>query len=501
MQEYREETDMTEREVRKGVKELSPIDAYMLLPRTNCKECGEVNCMAFATKLVNRVVPLEDCPPILKKEHEKEYKKLQEMLAPAIKEVVIGTGNHVVKIGGKLVMYRHEFTYHNPVSVAFDVTDEMPPRPRFSDEEALLERVKRVKNFVYEYIGRKLNLDMIAIRSTSNDPTTFRSAVGTVAEATEMPLILCSFNPNVMEAGLVAIPKRRPLIYAATKDNWRDMAELALMYNCPLTVFAPNDLSLLRSLAKTLIEYGVEDLVLDPGTFADEGLSDTINNFTMVRRNACKGADDLFGFPLIGTPITAWVGEKGSKQAHAWREAYVASMLISRYADILILHSLDGWVQLPLVIWRFNIYTDPRKPVSVDPKLYTFGKPDGVSPVMLTTNYALTYFTVESDLKKFGGDYYLIVTDTEGISVESAVAGRYLTAESIAEAVKESGVAEKVKHKYLIIPGMAARLSGETEDELKNVGLSGWRVLVGPRDSSGIAKFLDEKWPPKDEQE
>jgi len=501
MQEYREETDMSEREIKKGVKELSPIDAYMLLPRTNCKECGEANCMAFAAKLVNREVSLEDCPPILKKEHEKEYKKLREMLAPVIREIVIGTGERAVKIGGKLVMYRHEFTYHNPVSIAFDVTDEMPPRPRFPDEEALLDRVRKVEDFLYEYIGRELNLDIIAVRSTSNDPPTFRSAVGTVAEATEMPLILCSFNPNVMEAGLVATPDKRPLIYAATKDNWREMAELALMYNCPLTVFAPNDLRLLRSLAKTLFEYGVEDLVLDPGTFTDEGLSDTINNFTMVRRNACKGADDLLGFPLIGTPITAWVGEKSSKEALAWKEAYIASMLISRYADILIMHSLDGWTQLPLVIWRFNIYTDPRKPVSVDPQLYTFGKPIEMSPVMLTTNYALTYFTVESDLKKFGGNYYLIVADTEGISVESAVAGRYLTAESIAEAVKGSGVAEKVNHKHLIIPGMAARLSGETEDELKNVGLSGWRVLVGPRDSSGIAKFLDEKWPPKEEEE
>jgi len=341
---------------------------------------------------------------------------------------------------------------------------------------------------------------MIALRSTSNDPTTFRSAVEEVTKVTDLPLILCAFDPSVMEAGLVAASGRRPLIYAATKDNWSEMADLALMYNCPLTVFAPNDLHLLRSLSKTMTEYGVEDLVLDPGTFADEGLSDTVNNFTMVRRNACKGGDELLGFPLIGTPITAWVGEKGSKETLTWEEAYVASMLMSRYADVLIMHSLDGWVQLPNVIWKFNIYTDPRKPVAVEPELKTFGKPNEMSPVMLTTNYALTYFTVESDLKKFSGDYYLIVVDTEGISVESAVAGRYLTAETIAEAVKKSGVAEKVKHKYLIIPGMAARLSGETEDELKNVGLPDWHVKVGPRDSSGIGKFLDEKWPPKEEE-
>jgi acetyl-CoA decarbonylase/synthase complex subunit gamma len=491
---------MTEREVKRGVRQLSPIDVYMSLPRTNCKECGEPNCMAFATKLVNREISLEQCPPILKKEHEKQYKKLQETLAPVIKEVAIGVGEHAVKIGGKLVMYRHEFTYHNPVTIAFDVTDEMPLHAGSSGEEGLIERVERVDNFVYNYIGRDLNLDMIAVRSTSDNPTTFKSAVEAVTKVTNHPLILCALDPSVMEAGLVAASGRRPLIYAATKDNWSEMADLALMYKCPLAVFAPNDLNLLRSLSKTVIEYGVEDLVLDPGTFPDDGLSDTINNFTMVRRNACRGEDNLLGFPLIGTPITAWFGDK-AKETLAWKEAYIASMLTSRYADILIMHSLDGWVLLPNVIWRFNIYTDPRKPVAVEAGLKTFGKPDEMSPVMLTTNYALTYFTVESDLKKFGGNYYLIVVDTEGISVESAVAGRYLTATSIAEAVKKSGVAEKVNHKHLIIPGMAARLSGETEDELKNVGLPDWHVIVGPRDSSGIAKLLEEKWPPKEEEE
>ncbi len=493
---------MTEREIKKTVKKLSPIDVYTLLPRTNCQECGEPNCMAFAAKLVNRETSLEECPPILKKEHQPAYKKLQELLAPVIKEITIGTGERAATIGGKLVLYRHEFTYHNLTPIAIDVTDEMPVRARFAEEEALTDRVKKVENFVYNYIGRDLYLDMIAVRSTSNDPTTFRSAVEEITKITNLPLILCSLDPSVMEAGLVAASGRRPLIYAATKDNWSKMADLALMYDCPLTLFAPNDLDLLRSLSKTMFEYGVEDLILDPGTFPGEGLSDTINNFTMVRKNAFRGEDELLGFPLIGTPITAWLSkENDSKEMLAWEEACLASMLIARYADILIMHSLDGWVQLPAVIWRFNIYTDPRKPVSVESELKTFGKPDENSPVMLTTNYALTYFTVESDLKKFGGNYNLLVADTEGISVESAVAGRYLTAESIAETVKKSGIAEKVKHKYLTIPGMAARLSGETEDELKNAGLPGWRVLVGPRDSSGIAKFLEEKWPPKEEAE
>ena len=473
---------MSEREIKKaGVKEISPIDVYMLLPKTNCKECGEENCMAFATKVVNREVAIEKCPPLLTKEYEKNYRKLWEMLKPPVREITVGMGDRAIKIGGKLVMYRHEFTYFNPTAIAIDVTDEMS-----SDE--MLSRIKKTENFMYEYIGQNLRLNMIAVRSTSNDPDKFKTAVKKVVENTSLPLIFCSFNTEVLENGLMVAPKSRPLLYAATKDNWKDMAELALMYDCPLAVFAPNDLDLLRSLAKTLLDYGVEDIVLDPGTFPNEGIADTINNFTMFRRTACKRGDDLLGFPLIGTPIVAWAEKADAPEINAWNETYLASMLIARYADVLIMHSTDGWVLLPTAVLRQNIYTDPRKPVAVEPGVRVFGKPDENSPVMFTTNFALTYYTVASDIESAGINCYLLVIDTEGIAVDSAVAGRKLTADKVADAVKETKIGEKVRHKKLIIPGKAARLSGEIEE------LSGWEVLVGPRDSSDIPKFLQEKW-------
>jgi acetyl-CoA decarbonylase/synthase complex subunit gamma len=475
---------MTEREKKSkvGIKELSPIDVYKLLPKTNCKECGQENCMAFATKIVNREVNIDQCPPLLKKENEKAYKQLKEMLKPAVKEVVVGTGDKAVKIGGKLVMYRHEFTYFNPTAIAIDVTDEMP-------EEELLSRIKSTEKFSYEYIGYTLKLDMVAIRSTSGDPEKFKATVKKVVENTNLPLILCTLNSNVAEAGLMAAPKAKPLLYAANMDNWKDMAELALMYNCPLAASAPNDLDMLVSLAKTLQAYGVQDIVLDPGTFANEGLSDTLNNFTMLRRAACKAGEELAGFPLMGVPMVAWMNKgESADEIVKWREAYLAAMLIVRYADVLVMHGADGWSLLPNTVLRQNIYTDPRKPVAVEPGLKVFGTPDENSPVFFTTNFALTYYTVASDIENSKTNAYLIVVDTEGSAVDSGVAGRKLTAEKVADAIKETGVEGKVKHRKIIIPGKASRISGEIEE------LSGWKVQVGPRDSSEIPKYLIEKW-------
>jgi len=477
---------MTEREKKRkaGVKELSPIDIYKLLPKTNCKECGEENCMAFATKIVNREVNVDQCLPLLKKEYAKAYGQLKEMLKPPVKEVVVGEGEKAVKLGGKLVMYRHEFTYFNPTAIAIDVTDEM-------SEEELLGRIKKTEQFRYEYIGYTLKLDMIAVRSTSGEPEKFKAAVKKVVENTKLPLILCTLSANVAEAGLMAAPKARPLLYAATVDTWKDMAELALMYNCPLVVSAPNDLDVLASLVKTLLAYGVQDLVLDPGTFANEGLADTLNNFTMLRRAACKAGEELAGFPLMGVPMVAWIGKgEAADEVVKWREAHLAAMLIVRYADVLVMHGDDGWSLLPNAVLRQNIYTDPRKPVAVEPGLKVFGTPDENSPVLFTTNFALTYYTVASDIENSKTNAYLIVVETEGSAVDSGVAGRKLTAEKVADAIKATGIESKVKHRKIIIPGKASRISGEIEE------LSGWKVQVGPRDSSEIPKYIIDKWQP-----
>jgi len=467
-------------------KAVSPIDIYKLLPKTNCKKCGEENCMAFAVKLVNMETRLELCTPLLEEpKYRKNYEKLKEILTPPVREIELRSDKKVVKIGGEYVLHRHELTYINPPPLAIDVDDTM-------SKDELIKRINFAENFKYTYIGRELTLDLIAVRSVSNDPETFKKTVNFVATNTSLPLILCTLNPKVMEAGVSALPNGKPLLYAATRDNWSEMADIALKHKLPLAIFSPNDLDTLVSLAKTLLNIGVSEIALDPGTFVGfKGLRSTIDAFTMLRWKACNDDYQLAGYPLIGTPITAWKMVDGDAQTKAWWEMITASMLILRYADLLIMHSLEGWVYLPLVMLRFNIYTDPRKPVAVDPGLRIIGNPNEMSPVMLTGNFALTYYIVSGDIEAGKIDCYLLLADTEGIAVECAVPGRKLLPDNIAEIIKSSGVEKMVKHRILIIPGKAARLAGDIEDA------TGWRVLVGPLDSKDISKFIEEKWKPE----
>lgn len=467
-----------------SIKRVSPMDIYKLLPRTNCGECGESTCMAFAIKLVNMEAVVEQCKPLLTPEYKSGYDQIKSILKPAVAEVTVGVGENAVKIGGEYIMYRHELTYLNPTPIAIDIPDTMP-------DDAVVERIRKVESLKYNYIGRDIMLDMFAVRCTSNDPELFSKTVKLVTDRTSWPLVLCSLNPKAIEAALKAVADQKPLVYAATVDNWSEMIDLCLRYKVPLTLLS-HDLDKLVSLAKTATSMGLEEIALDPGTLPKEYLSHSLNAYTMLRWRACKEGYELAGHPLVGSTVTTWLLVDGDKNEKSWWEACTAANLIVRFVDLIIMHSIEGWAILPLLILRDNIYTDPRKPVSVEPGLRVIGDPDENSPVMFTTNFALTYYTVLSDLEAAKINCYLLVVDTEGLSVESAVAGRKLTADVVAEALKESGVGDKVKHRKLIIPGRASRLSGEIEE------VSGWKVLVGPLDSSGIPKFLSEKWPGED---
>lgn len=465
-------------------KRAGPMDIYPLLPQTNCGECGEANCMAFATKAAEYTIGIKACTPLYReKQYAAKREKLEELMRPPVREVQIGMGENKVLIGGELVLYRHDLRYLHPTAFFVDVADT-------ASAEEIKNRVKAIEKWTYRYIGMELKLDGIALRSVSGDPKKFASAAKRLGELTNWPIMLCSLNPQVLAAGAEALQGKRPLLYAATKDTWQELSEVALTHQCPLVVYAPGDLDALKSLATTLGQMGI-DVVLDPGNEFGAALGATVDDFTMLRRAATREGDEGVGFPLLASPISVWGDHKEgeAEELAKWQETLAGASTIIRYADILVLHSLDMWVTLPLTFLRTNLYTDPVKPVAVEAGLREFGSPNEDSPVMYTSNFALTYFTVESDIKQAGIDAYLLVVDTEGLSIQSAVAGRKLTADGVAEAIKESGIEDKVKHRIIISPGMSARLSGETEEASK------WTVKVGPKDSSGISQYIGEgKW-------
>ncbi|WP_292464667.1 acetyl-CoA decarbonylase/synthase complex subunit gamma [Methanolobus sp.] len=463
----------------------SPLEAYKYLPGTNCAICGEQTCMAFASHLIDRSKKLSECTPMLEDKFRKKLDQLQGLLAPEIRQVEIGVGEKIVKIGGDDVLYRHKLTFFNQTALAYDVWDTM-------DEKNLVERVNKIQDFKKFYVGNFLTVDMVAVRSTSNDPKKFASAVKKVVETTDMPLVLCSFNPDVLKAGLEVAKDRNPLLYAANKDNWQQVAALALEYDVPVTLFAPNDLDLLKSLAKTFAEMGTEKLVLDPGTFpSGKQLKETFSNFIKVRRAGIDG-DREIAYPLMAVPLTAWMVHDDPVSASYW-ETVIASVFTIKYGDIMILHSIEPYAMLPELHIRDTIYTDPRKPVTVDPGMYKIGSPTKDSPVFVTTNFALTYYTVESDISSNKIDCFLWAIDTDGIGVEAAVAGGQLTAAKIKKGIEDSGfnMKDDTSHNTIILPGLSARLQGDVEDE------TGSRVLIGPADSGRIPGWLEKNWPPK----
>jgi len=455
---------------------VTAMDVYRLLPQTNCEDCGEASCMAFATKLSEKEVDLAKCSELT----GVGFKKLNDLLAPVVKEIIIGKDDKACVIGGDEVLYRYEESYYNQTVLAIDIPDDL-------DFNEFDEKVKAIENTEFERTGEILRLDAIALRNKSGDPNKFADCAKKL-KTVNYPVFLVTFDPIAMEEALKAIGDERPLMYAATKDNIFAMAELAIKYQCPLTVFSPGNIEILKDLVFTLRSNGVEDIVLDPGTLTHKAIGNTLDNFVMSRRLAIENKDENFRYPLLGVPALVRLNNEDDEIKKGTMEATIASTLMNKYADALILKGTDIWELIPVLTLRQSLYTDPRKPQAVDAGIYEIGEVDENSAVLLTTNFSLTYYTVDGDLKSGNTNCYLLVLDTVGKAVDVAIAGGQFDGKSVADLIKDSGIEDKVKTRKMIIPGLAASLSGEIEDE------TGWDVLVGPRDSSSVAEFIAEKF-------
>ncbi|VVB73067.1 Acetyl-CoA decarbonylase/synthase complex subunit gamma 1 [uncultured archaeon] len=470
------------------MKETSPLNLYKQLPQTNCKKCGEQTCMAYAAGLIARTRKVEECTPLVEeKKYAKKLEALKSIIAPELKMIYVGVGDKQVKIGGEDVMFRHQMTFFNKPPFAYDVTDAM-------EEAKLVERVKMISTWKKFYIGKWERVEMIAVRSVTDDPAKFAACIKKVMETSDYPLILCSFNPAVLKAGLEVAAKAKPLIYAANKDNWKEVAQLAFDYKVPVTLSVPFDLDALKSMAVTFASMGLTDLVLDPGTAPNgKKLQQTLQNFINLRRAAVEEAQRDIAYPVIALPINAWLTTEDPVRAAYWESVLTAAFTI-RGGALMVKHSLGAHSMMPDMHLRFNIYTDPRKPVQVKPGIYKVGNPGVESPVFVTTNFALTYYTVESDIASNGIDAYIISIGTDGIGVQASVAGGQLNPTKIKDAFGETDFKfEGQKYPAIVLPGMAAKFSGELEE------LFGGKVkiMVGPEDSGRIVGWMKDFWPPK----
>jgi len=435
---------------------LSGIQIYKLLPQTNCKECGFPTCLAFAMKLAAKQVELASCPYV----SEESKSQLAESSAPPIRLVALKADGHEVKAGNEVVLFRHEKTFYNRTGLFVRVSDTSEP----AEIQAL---AARASGYAVNYVGMDLTIDGFAVQADSSDPARFAAAVAAVRAASKRPIILVSSSPQVIETGLAALAGETPLIFAADAGNWEALAELAKAHKAALAVTGAT-LDELADLTEKIKSKGVEDLVLHP---AANSLSAALALNTQIRRLAIKKNFRALGFPTIAFP-------------HSHEAAVQA---VAKYAGFVVIDEFDPAAVYPLLVLRQNIYTDPQKPIQVQPGIYEINNPTAESPVLVTTNFSITYFSVANEVEGSGFPAWLLVTDAEGMSVLTAWAAGKFDAERIAKAVKSLNLADKVSKKRIVLPGHVAVLSGELEGELPD-----WDVRVGPREAVDLPKFMKQ---------
>ena len=445
---------------------LSGIEIYKLLPQTNCQDCGYPTCLAFAMKLAAKQADLDDCPHVSDEARE----KLAESSAPPIRLVTLSADGREVEAGNEIVLFRHEKRFFNPAGIFIRVFDSQP-----LDE--IKQQTSDAMSYVVEYVGMDLCLDGMAVQATGSGDA-FAAAVEAVLETAKVPLILIADDPDVMAQGLEAAGDTRPLIYGATADNWEPFAELASEHGAPMAIRAET-MSALAEVTKKAKEAGVERFVLDPWV-SDMRSGLALN--TLTRRLAIDETFRPLGFPLINFP-TECVDDPAMVPV-------AATQAISKYAGFIVLDEFSPGTIYPLLVLRSNIYTNPQEPIQVEPGLYEINDPGPDSPVMVTTNFSITYFSVANEVDGSGVPGYLLVAAAEGMSVLTAWAAGEFDAERIAKAVKTTNLADKINHRKLVIPGHVAVLLGELEEELPD-----WELLVGPREAVDLTGYL-KIWTP-----
>jgi acetyl-CoA decarbonylase/synthase complex subunit gamma len=439
------------------------IEIYKLLPKTNCGDCNFPTCMAFAMQVAAKKAALDQCPHV----SAEAQSALGEAQAPPMRTVKIGAGENEFVVGGETVLFRHEEKFHHPTGIAVRISSALTD----SEIDATLDAIGTLR---FIRVGEEIAVNFVAVVAEDSADRAYGAIVERVSSKTHLPLILLCNDTDSLGPAVECVSERRPLIGPAVEANWESMAALASKHKLPLVVQAET-LGNLASLTERLKGKGIDDLVLLPEA---SSLIDSLTQLTLLRRLALEKVYRPLGYPTL-------VFANGETTSV---EALSAASAVCRYAGIVVTDAKEPWEILPILTVRQNIYTDPQVPNAIEAKLYEIGNPGPDAPVLLTTNFALTYFTVAGEVENSKVPSYISVVDTEGLGVLNAYADDKLTAEIVIKAVREQEAMDKVSHNKLILPGLVAVLRMEIQED------SGWEVIVGPEDAAGIPHFLRTEW-------
>ncbi|TAL39791.1 MAG: acetyl-CoA decarbonylase/synthase complex subunit gamma [Spirochaetes bacterium] len=438
---------------------LTGLQIQKLLPGTNCRECGSNTCLAFAMKLAAKKAELAACPYA----SDEAKRVLGEAGEPPVRSVGLGPDGKLVT-GGETVLYRHEKTFVNRTIIAVAVPADAP--------EAEFDRaLEAIRAYRFTRVGETFGIDMIALDDRGGDATGFTARAGRAFELCGLPLVLRSDRAEVLAAAAGVLKGSGSVLAPVGPADPRILADAARNAHCALALTAP-DLDSLAALAGELREGGINALLLN---FSTHSLLEKFQTNSIARRAAIMDNIKSLGLPFISFIDDADLLDGAARAVTG----------IAKYDGVIVLPSFDPALIAPLMTLRQNVFTDPQKPIQVEPKLYPIGEPGPDSPVFVTTNFSLTYFVVSAEIENSGISAWLLVPECEGMSVLTAWAAGKFGATSIAKFIREEGIEEKIMRRDIIIPGYVAQISGELEE-----ALPGWKVLVGPQEASDLESYV-----------
>lgn len=438
---------------------LTGIEIFKLLPKTNCKKCGFPTCLAFAMKVAQGQVSIDQCPDL----SEEVKTKLREASTPPIRGIEFGSPSKRFKIGEETVLFRHEKKFFNPTILACELNDN---DPNFS------RKLEEILNSSIERVGQILKIDGVFLKNTSKDRETFSQAFSKIlTTSSELAIILSTEEPETAQFALENRGDHRPILYCEVSEKINEFSKVAKKYSVPMVVSGKGIEEVIR-LVETAKANGVEDILIDT---KPETAGELLRDYTIIRRGALRKTLKSLGYPII--TVTSNFDD--------FYETLWASLAILKYSSIVVLRTIPKWKTLALFTLKQNIYSDPQVPMQVKEGIYKVGEPDSHSPIIVTTNFALTYFLVKGEIENSKVPTWLAIMDCDGMSVLTAWAAGKFSASKIAQFIKESGIEEKLSHRELIIPGYVAMLKGAIEDKLP-----GWKVVVGTKEANAIPAFL-----------